>query len=134
MHPIIALQARLLAVLAADGALNTLIGPDAIFDAPPKGKNPPYVMIARHDLVTRDGDAAPSHEHRVLLQIWHHTPSRKTVLAIAERVIATVLAGQLSGASLTVTLCEHVRTDTAIDGPTGNAKAAVSFRLFAETS
>ncbi|MDP1729864.1 MAG: DUF3168 domain-containing protein, partial [Devosia sp.] len=69
-HPILALQSTLIPALNADAALGALIGVDAVFDAPPKDKHPPYVVVARHDVLQRDGDAAPGHEHRLLVHIW----------------------------------------------------------------
>jgi hypothetical protein len=130
-HPIIALQATLVAALRDDGALNALIGV-AVFDAPPADARPPYVTIARHDLVPRHGDAAPGHEHRLLLHVWAAEPSRKVALAIADRVLAVALQAVLDGPDLVVTHRHHERTDTAIDGGSGGARAAVAVRLYSE--
>lgn len=125
-HPIILLQAALVADLRADPELAGV----GIFDAPPRAVSPPYVAIARHDLLPRDGDIAPGHEHRVTLHVWAGQPSRKAALAIAERVVA--VANTLSPAAIRVTHCQHERTDTAIDAETGQARAAVAFRFFSE--
>lgn len=121
-HPIVALQAMLVAALRAE----TL----AVFDSPPSGATPPYLAIARHDLVSRDGDDAPGHEHRVAIHCWADTPSRKAALDLAEQVLAVGL-GPLSGA-LVVTHARHERTETAVDGETGLARAAVVLRFFTE--
>src|SRR5690606_11896233 len=67
MHPIIILQSALVGALKADAALVALTGTDGVFDAAPRGRPAPYVVIARHDLIARDGDAAPGQEHRLLL-------------------------------------------------------------------
>lgn len=131
-HPILDLQAALVAALAADSALTALIGAGSVFDAPPKGRKAPQVVVVRHDLFPRDGDAAPGHEHRVLIQCWSDQPSRKAVLAIAERVLALAMASDLDGADLIVTHRRHERTDTEIDGETGVAKAALALRFFSE--
>lgn len=125
-HPISLLQSELVAALKADTELAGV----GIFDAPPQGAAPPYVAIARHDLLPRDGDATPGHEHRVTLHVWAGQPSRKAALAIAERVAA--VAEGLSPAAIRVTHCQHERTDTAIDSDTGQARAAVAFRFFSE--
>src|SRR5690606_1034952 len=87
-HPITELQAMLVAALRA--------GDLPVFDAPPAGATPPYLAIARHDMVPRDADAAPGHEHRVAIHCWAGTPSRKAALALAEHVLAVGL-GDLSG-------------------------------------
>ena len=125
MHPIIEVQEALVRALKDDAALGALVG-EAVFDAPPKGQTPPYVVIRRHDVVQRDGDLAVLQEHHVLLHCWTDQPSRKRVLEIAERVVAVALA---LGA---VPHAEHVRTDSVIDDETGLARAAVTLRMLSE--
>jgi hypothetical protein len=129
-HPILQLQAMLVGALNADDELIELIGEDAVFDAPPKGRKPPYLVVARHDVRPRDGDAAPGHEHRVVLHAWAAEASRKAALAIAEPAIA-VATGPLSG-DLLVTHRVHERTETLIDQGTGFARAAVTLRYLTE--
>jgi hypothetical protein len=131
-HPILSLQAILIPALRADAALIALIGVNAVFDAPPRDRHPPYVVIARHDLLPRDGDVAPGHEHRLLLHVWAREPSRKAAVAIAERVLAVALTAPLDGPELRITHRQHERTDTAIDLGTGHARAAVVVRMFSE--
>ena len=123
-HPILSLQGTLVAALRDAGL--------TVFDTPPQGQTPPYVAIARHDVVPRDGDAAPGHEHRLLLHAWTAEASRKSAVAIAETVVGAVLAAELSGDALLVTLKRHDRTDTAIDSFTGRARAAISMTFFSE--
>jgi hypothetical protein len=122
-HPIVQLQAALVAALRAE------LEPP-VFDAPPRDTAPPYVAIVRHDVLPRDGDAAPGHEHRLLLHVWAAEASRKAVLAIAEEVVEIALG--IAGAELTITLRRHDRTDTAIDGATGRARAAIALTYFTE--
>lgn len=131
MHPIAALQAALVTALEADASLTALIGAGGIFDAPPRDRPAPYVVIDRHDIRQRDGDTTPGQEHRVLLHCWSDQPSRKAALDIADRVVAVALAG-LVPAGLVVTHGEHMRTETAIDTATGQARAAVMLRFFSE--
>ncbi|MBI4923913.1 MAG: DUF3168 domain-containing protein [Devosia nanyangense] len=128
-HPILALQGTLVAALRGDTELAALA---PVFDAPPNGREPPYVVIARHDVLPRDGDGTPGHEHRVLFHAWATDASRKAVLAIAERVVAVALGADLDSVSLIVPLRRHDRTDTAIDGGTGRARAAVAMTFFTE--
>lgn len=132
-HPILALQAPLVAALTADAALTALIGAAAVFDAPPKGRRPPYVTLARHDIVPRDGDLAPGHEHRLVLHAWAAEASRKAVLAIADRVLAVAMNAPLAG-ELAVTHRAHERTETAIDRDTGFARATIALRFFTEAA
>lgn len=131
-HPVLALQTSLVAALLADPALTTALGGPAVFDAPPRGQRTPYVAIIRHDILPRDGDDAPGNDHRMLLHCWHRHPSRKAVLALAERVVAVALESDLSGSGLRVTFARHDRTDTSIDAGTGQARAAIALRIFTE--
>jgi hypothetical protein len=122
-HPIVHLQTALVTALRAD------LEPP-VFDAPPRDAAPPYVAIVRHDVLPRDGDAAPGHEHRLLLHAWATTGSRKSVLAIAETVVELALA--VASDELAITLRRHDRTDTAIDQATGRARAAIALTFFTE--
>ena len=126
MHPILAVQAALVAALKNVVALVAMVG-DGIFDAPPQGRAAPYVVIARHDVIQRDADLAVMQEHRVLVHCWGDQPSRKAALGLAERVIAVALG--LGG----VSQAEHVRTDSVIDGASGLARAAVTLRFLSES-
>lgn len=129
-HPIVALQAALVSALEADAALVALVGAGGVFDAPPQNRPAPYVVIDRHDIRQVDGDGTPGQEHRVLIHCWADRSSRKAALAIAERVMAARVG--LVPAGLAVTLAEHVRTETAIDAATGQARAAVLLRFLTE--
>lgn len=122
MHPILAVQGALVVALKSDAALAAIVG-DGVFDAPPKGRAAPYVVIARHDVIQRDGDLAVVQEHRVLVHCWGDQPSRKAALGMGERVVAVAVG---------VSRGQHVRTDTVIDGKTGLARAAVILRFFSE--
>jgi len=125
-HPMLVLQAALVAALKDDAGLDGV----GVFDAPGKGAVAPYLVVARHDLLPRDGDLAPGFEHRVAVHCWAADPSRKAALALAERVV--VVAGALTATGLLVTHRVHERTDTAIDLNTGQARAVVGLRFFTE--
>jgi hypothetical protein len=125
-HPIVALQSALVAALKADAGLAGV----GVFDAPAKGAAAPYLVIARHDVLPRDGDLAPGFEHRVVVHCWAADPSRKAALALGERVVA--VAEGLTAAGVRVTHRSHERTDTAIDLETGQARAAVALKFFTE--
>jgi hypothetical protein len=130
MHPISLLQAALVTALKADADLVAIAGADGVFDAAPNGRPAPYVVIARHDTIQRDGDGTPGQEHRLLLHCWGDQPSRKRALDMAERVVAVALG--FAAAGITVTHREHVRTETVIDRDTGLARAAVGLRFLSE--
>ena len=128
-HAIIELQTNLLVALKADAQLMTLVGAEAIFDAPIRGKKAPFVAIIRHDIITRDGDETPTNEHRILLHCRHNDVSRKAVLEIAERVIAVALNENLSSTNLIVNYVTHIRTETTIDNKSSTALAAISLKI-----
>jgi hypothetical protein len=128
-HPIVELQASLVAALRADATLSALA---PVSDAPPAGAAPPYAVIARHDVLAHDGDTTPGNEHRVLVHAWAADASRKAVLAIAERIVDVALAAALGSEALAVTLARHDRTDTAIDAATGRARAAIALTFYSE--
>ncbi len=130
-HPILALQGALVAALRADAELAALA---PVSDAPPKAAAVPYIVIARHDLLPRDGDATPGNEHRLVLHAWAADASRKAVVAIAERLLAVALTADLDAGALVVTLRRHERTDTIIDQNTGRARAAIGLTFFSEPS
>ena len=123
-HPILALQATLVAALRATDLL--------VFDTPPAGQAPPYVTIARHDVLPRDGDVATGYEHRLLFHAWAADASRKAVVALAEALVDAAMAANLDSDTLLVTLRRHERTDTSIDPATGRARAAVGLTFYTE--
>jgi hypothetical protein len=125
IHPIVALQAALVAALRETPELK-------VFDAPPVGQAPPYVTIARHDVRPRDGDEAPGHEHRLVLHAWAVEASRKAALELADAVIVAALEGELAPTGLTITLRRHDRTETAVEGKTGRARAAIALTFYTE--
>jgi hypothetical protein len=125
-------QRALVTAWGADGPLLALLGPDAVFDAPPKGRQPPYVTILRHDTAPRDGDETPGLEHKLTIHCWSPQPSRSAALAIADRIERVALSGAVQTEAHAITLKRHMRTETTIDLATGRARAAVSLRLFSE--
>jgi hypothetical protein len=131
-HPIIALQAALLAAFAADAELIGFVGEGGVLDAPARGRSTPYVALARHDIAPRDGDETPGHAHRIVLHVWPGQPSRKAALAVVERLLAVALSAALAPEGLLVTLRRHERTETSIDSRTGQARAALVLVMFTE--
>lgn len=129
-HDLIRLQKALVSALRADAGLTALTASPAVFDAPPAGRAAPYVVIARHDVVPNDTDLMPGHDHRVILHLWAEGPSRRAVVAMAERVEA--VARMLAAPDLTITLRRTERLDTALDPETGRARAALTLRFLTE--
>lgn len=130
--PISAFQTALVTLFGNDTELTALLGGDKLFDSPPRRQKPPYVIIQRHDVTAHDGDLTPGWDHRLVLGCWSDAASRKTVLAIAARILALAGAEALSGPDLRVTLLRHERTETLIDPKTGQARANLVLRAFSE--
>lgn len=126
------IQTALVSAWSSDAALTLLVGAGAVFDAPPKGRQPPYVTILSHDAAPRDGDETPGLEHRMTVHCWTPQPSRKAALEIADRVERVAVMGMVVPGEHVVTLRRHLRTRTTIDLATGRARAAVTLRFFSE--
>ncbi len=131
-HPIVDLQTQILSKLNADVALVSLIGADAIFDMPPKGKKGIFLTILHHDIIERDADLSKGYDHRIQFRIWGDGPNRSSVLAPAERIITVLILETLSSPTLDVTHVNHVRTDTLIDLKSGRAIATIFLRILSE--
>ena len=127
-----ALQAALVSAFAADASLAALIGADGIVDAPPKGREAPYVTIARHDCVRRDGLDAPGTDHRLTFHAWAARASRKAALEIAARLEAVAGAAALNGGGIAVTHRVAERCEAEIDLRTGRARAMLRMRFLVE--
>lgn len=128
------IQAALVSAWKADPQLALLIGPDAVFDSPPRDKTPPYVTILRHDAAPRDGDETPGLVHRLVIHCWADQPSRRSALEIAHWIERIASAGPLTLTDTVVTLRRHVRTETVVDFATDRARAAVHLRFHSEPS
>lgn len=132
MNVIDDIQTALVSAWSEDGPLTLLVGAGAVFDAPPKGRQPPYVTILSHAAAPRDGDETPGFEHRMTLHCWSPQPSRRSALEIADRIERVAVTGAVVPENHVLTLRRHIRTETTIDLATGRARAAVSFRFLSE--
>jgi len=126
------LQAALVSAFAADTALTALIGADGVVDAPPKGREAPYVTIARHDCVRRDGLDAPGTDHRLIFHAWAGRASRRAALEIAARLEAVAVSASLDGGGIIVTHRVAERCESEIDLRTGRARAMLRMRFLVE--
>ncbi|MFT6659657.1 DUF3168 domain-containing protein [Maritalea sp.] len=113
------LQTALVSALASDPELTSLIGVNRIFDAPPKGVRPPYVVIARHDANRRDAQATTLSTHLIDWHIWLSQPHRSDGLVIADRLCAVVLSNTAMAGDVKLVMTRHVRTESSIDKRNG---------------
>ena len=90
-HPIAALKAALRTRLLADADLSALIGA-AIYDAPPRGATPPYIVLGDAD--ARESGTVERDGLKIELELVTVTSERGTssALAIASAVAAAIRA------------------------------------------
>ncbi|GHA29334.1 hypothetical protein GCM10007989_26140 [Devosia pacifica] len=131
-HPITALQTAMLAALNRDSILQALLGDGSISDAPSIGESAPCIAIARHDIRPYDGDAAPGHEHTLVLSVWHPDADRAAISAIIARVLAVLGEAELSSTDLCVIAIRHQRTRTETEIRSGAMRALVQLRAVSE--
>jgi hypothetical protein len=85
-----ALQAAIVARLAADGPLVGLLGGPRIHDAPPRVAALPYVAFGPWTVRRLDASEAPADEHRFEIRVVSREGGRREAAGIAAR-IRTVL-------------------------------------------
>ena len=86
----LAVQKAMLARLAADAALLSLLGSAAIYDGVPQGSREPYVSLG--DISTRDWSTKTSRgeEHFITLNIWSRERGRKQAYDIIAAIDAAL--------------------------------------------
>ena len=129
-HPLLSLQAALLAALRADAGLRALVG-GAIHDAPPQGIRPPDIFLARHDVTPRDADLSPGREHRLVLSLRAASANRKAITDMAERIEAVI--GALRPDDLRISFRRIESLETSLDPVARVAEGRLTLRLFTET-
>lgn len=131
-HPASVLNAALISAWSADLQLAALLGPSGISDRPARGAQPPYVVVARHEVRPRDTDVSPGWEHRVRLHAWAHDPNTAEALSIAERLILVAESVTLNGPELWLTHVAHQSTQSGIDPKSGRGRAIIEWRFMTE--
>jgi len=82
-----ALQAALVARLAADAALVALLGGPRVHDGPPRGAATPYVALGEWRVRPLDTAEATASEHRFEVRVVSRAGGRREAAAIAGRVV-----------------------------------------------
>lgn len=90
-----ALRAAIHDALAADGALEALLGGPKIYDEPPRGVAFPYVTIGDAQVSDFSAGEAPGEEHRLTLNAWSRQGGHREA-----HTIAGALLGALDDAPL----------------------------------
>lgn len=117
-----ALQAAILAHLAADAAVSSHLGdPPRLYDRAPGGAAFPYVSLGRAESRPVDGDDTRFSEHRLTLHVWSRKHDFAEVKAITGAVSAALHNASLSLAPpFAAILCQAVYTDV-FDGADGRS-------------
>lgn len=118
--------------LVGDATLSSLTGGPRIYDEPPRGSLPPYVVLARCDSADLSGDDAPVVEHGLDLEVWSREGGLSEALKIADRVVRLLDDAELalSGARLVGIAWRGTQADRVADG--GLRRATLSFRAVTE--
>lgn len=130
--PALALRAAIRQRLAGDAALSALTGGARVYDEPPRGSLPPYLVLARADASDISGDDAPAEEHALTLEVWSREGGLSQALTIADRVAQLLDDAELAldGARLVGLAWRATEADRVADG--GLRRATLTFRAVTE--
>jgi hypothetical protein len=79
----LALRAAIFNALASDAALTAALGPNRVYDSPPRGARPPYVTLGETRLRDVSGDGGATQEHQLTLHAWSQQGGHKEAHALA---------------------------------------------------
>lgn len=130
-HPIASLKAMLRSVLLADAAIHTALS-GAVHDAPPRGLEPPYLILgdaSARDNATNDADGRIIDIELVVVTRERGTRNALHIAALIEARLAS--AGLIPDGLHLVTLI-HRETLTRQDVVKSLTRAAIRLRAFIE--
>ena len=93
--PILALRTAIRGRLVADATLQTLLGGQRVYDEPPRGADPPYVVFGDATADEWTASGLDGHRHAVALVAWSAQGGDSEALGIVARLVEL-----LSGATL----------------------------------
>ena len=130
--PALLLRAAIRGTLAGDAALSALSGGPRIYDEPPRGSLPPYVVLGACETADISGDAAPAEEHGLIMEVWSREGGLSEALKIADRVVRLLDDADLTldGARLASLAWRATAADRVADG--GLRRATLTFRAVTE--
>lgn len=126
----LAFQTAVLAHLAADGGVQSLLGdPARVYDRAPAGAAYPFVTLGRSRSRPLDGDETRLGEHRLSLHVRTRRHDHGEVKDIAGAVAAALHNADLTlSAGYRLVLCQVVYTDHFEEAGTGSVHALVRVR------
>lgn len=95
--PILALRAAIRTLLVSDPDLLARLGGERIWDQPPQGTSPPYLLFAEAEARDWSDGGVAGHRHAVSLVAWSQQAGDAEALGLAARA-----ADLLDGATLAV--------------------------------
>jgi hypothetical protein len=95
--PILALRAAIRSRLVADADLVARLGGERVWDQPPQGTSPPYLLFAEAEARDWSDGGVAGHRHTVALVAWSQQASDAEALGLAARA-----AELLHGAALPI--------------------------------
>jgi hypothetical protein len=130
--PSLALRAAIRQRLAGDASLCALTGGGRVYDEPPRGSLPPYLVLALAEVADISGDDAPAKEHALTLEVWSREGGLSQALTIADRVAQLLDDAELTldGARLVGLAWRTTEADRVADG--GLRRATLTFRAVTE--
>lgn len=87
-HPLWALRRAIHARLAGDAELGGLLGGPRVYEEPPRGAQPPYVVFGEATSRDWSDTSGAGHEHTLTLLVWSGEPGVRQALRITERIAA----------------------------------------------
>jgi hypothetical protein len=132
MSAALALRRSAFQRLSGDAALVALLGGARVYDEPPRGAAPPYVVLGACSSADLSGDETPAAEHALAVEVWSGEGGLAQALRVSDRVTRLLDGAPLALdghrlASLAWTETAAARTE---DGRL--RRAALSFRAVTE--
>lgn len=93
--PILALRTAIRARLVADAGLTGLLGGPRVYDEPPRGTDPPYIVFGNASAQDWSASGVDGHSHALDLVVWSDQGGDSEALGVAG-----VIAGLLVDAPL----------------------------------
>ena len=133
--PLLALRAGLLARLGGDARLTALMGGRLrLYDEPPRGAAPVYVLFGPSEVSDDSVDGARRHRHAFALIVLAKPGSVRSALEVAEHIAASLDEADLVLSGHVLVLLRLRSLAGLRDERTGEARATLSFEAVTEVA
>jgi len=127
-----ALRAAIHDALAADGALNALLGGPRIYDEPPRGVTFPYVTMGEARIADFSTGSEPGEEHQLTLHGWSRQGGHREAHLIAGALLQALDDAPLTLADHTLINLRFALADVRREADGRTYHALVRFRAVTE--